>query len=63
MEVTDTQSRDLERDYYPMDRLIEDLITARAKVREYQERHATLEERVIVAERRLTELQGASTSS
>lgn len=55
-EVTDVRTRDLERDYYPMDRLIEDLIIARAEVREYQERHSALEERVVAVERRLQEL-------
>ena len=62
-EVTDARNRDLKRDYYPMDRLIEDLTTARAEVKEYQQRHAAFKERVITAERRLAELQGASTSS
>ena len=46
-----------------MDRLIEDLTTARVEVREYQERHAALEERVVADDRRLAELQGASNSS
>ena len=61
--ATDARTRDLERDFYPLDRLIEDLTAARAEVREYQVRHAALEERVIAAERRIAELQGASTSS
>ena len=63
MEVMVERTRDLERDYYPMDGLVEDLTTTQAEVREYQERHVALEERVLVAEHRLAELQGASTSS
>ena len=35
VEVTNERIRDLERDYYPMDRLIEDLTTSRSEVREY----------------------------
>ena len=62
-EVTHVQTRDLERDNYPMDRLIKDLTTARAEVREYQKWCSALEERVLAAERQLPELQGASTSS
>lgn len=63
MEVTVGRTRDLERDFYPMDRLVEDLTTVRAEVREYKERYAALEERVRVAEHHLAELYGASTSS
>ena len=46
-----------------MEQLFKDLTTARVEAREYQERHDALEERMRVAERRLAELQGASTSS
>ena len=56
LELTTVHTQDLQTDYYPMDRLIEDLTTARAEVREYQERHADLEERVQIAERHLAEL-------
>ena len=63
MQITDARTRDLEWDFYPMERLVEDLAISRAEVREYQERHTALEERVRVTERRLAELQGASTSS
>lgn len=62
-EVTDAHTQDLDRYYYPMDRLLEDLTTARAEVREYLEMHSTLEERVVAAERQLAKIQGASTSS
>lgn len=62
-EATYVHTRDLERDYYPMDRLVEEVTAARAEVREYQERHLALEERVTVAECRLAELQGALRSS
>ena len=61
--ATNARTWDLERDFYPVDQLIEDLTAARAEVREYQERHAALEERVIAAERQIAELQGALTSS
>ena len=63
VEVTTARTRNLERDYNPMDRLIEDLTAAQAEVREYQERHIALEERVLVAECRLAELHGAFTLS
>ena len=46
LEVTDARTRYLEQDFYPMETLIRDLTTVRAKVREYQERHVALEERV-----------------
>ena len=66
-EATDAQTRFLERDYpqtcHVIDRLQEDLTTARAEVREYHERHSTLEERVIAAERRIIEMQASMTSS
>lgn len=55
--------QDIERDYYSTERVIEDLTTVWAEVREYQERHAALEERVWNAERQLAQLQGASTST
>ena len=56
MVVTVIRTRDLQRDYHPMDRLVEDLTTVRAEVREYQERHVALEERMRIAECRLAEL-------
>ena len=63
MQITDARTRHLERDLYPMEQLVEDLATERAEVREYQERHIALDEHVRIAECRLAELQGASTSS
>ena len=67
VEATDAQTRFMERDYpqtcHLIDSLYKDLTTARAEVREYQERHSALEERVIAAERRIAEIQDASTSS
>ena len=62
-QVTDARMRDLERDLYQMERLMDDLDTARAEVREYQERQAALEEHVRITERRLAKFQGTSTSS
>ena len=67
VEAIDAWTRFLERDYprtcHLIDSLYEDLTTTRVEVREYQERHSTLEERVIAAKRQIAKLQGASTSS
>ena len=50
-EAANVRDRWMERDYpctcHLIDSLHEDLTTARVEVREYQERHADLEERVI----------------
>ena len=63
IESTTARTRDLERDSHYRDQLIQDLLAARAEAREYRERYMALEERMVAAERRLAELQGASTSS
>ena len=52
-EVANARTRNLERDHYPRDRIIEDLTIARVEVRKYQERHMALEERVTTVEHRL----------
>lgn len=61
-EQANARIQDLERDYFPMERLIEDLAAAQVEVREYQVQHVALEERVRIVERRLAEFQGASSS-
>lgn len=63
MDANISRTRDMEMDCYFRDQLIKDLISARAEAKAYQGRHSELEERVVAAERRLAELQGASTSS
>ncbi|XP_052622650.1 M phase phosphoprotein 10-like [Lactuca sativa] len=63
VESTTARTRDLERDSHYRDQLIQDLLAARSEAREYRERYMVLEERMVAAERRLVELQGASTSS
>ena len=59
-EATDAQNRLLERDNHQtchlIDSLYEELTTDRAEVKEYQERHMTLEEQVIAVEHRIAEL-------
>ena len=61
IDATISQTRDLERTYYFRHQLIKDLVTTRAKEKERQDRHSTLEDRVVVAERRSAELQDVST--
>ena len=63
VESTTARTRDLERDSHYKDQFIQDLLIARAEAKEYQERYMALKERMVVAERRLAELQGTSTSS
>ncbi|XP_023764489.1 uncharacterized protein LOC111913002 [Lactuca sativa] len=63
VESTTARTRDLERGFHHRDQLIQDLLTARAETREYRERYRVLEEIMVATERRLAELQGASTSS
>ena len=60
-DATISQTRDLERDFYFRYKLIKDLVATRVKAKEYQDRRLIVEERVVAAERRLAELQGAST--